>query len=418
MADNVRYGSLPFSQQIRFFRGKANLPTRAWTDIYTREHDYAFVVAGANRDAIVADFRTAVDRAISEGRSLADFRKDFDRIVREHGWDYKGGRNWRSRVIYETNLRTSYAAGRYEQLQEVKRRRPFWRYRHSDAVQHPRPHHVAWDGLIIHADDPWWKTHYPPNGWGCQCYVEALAERDLRRLGKDGPDKAPASPEVEHVIGTRSPGGPRTVRTPEGIDPGFEYPPGASRYASAQPPEQPAPGAPRNSTGGAGLPNTRPLDELPPPRRAPASRLLPKGLSDDEYVSRYLDEFGATAESPVVFKDVVGEALVIGRELFSGRSGKPKVQKRGREVFVLLLADALREPDEVWVRLEWNESQRRAMVRRRYVARFQVAGQDAPMLAVFERGLDGWWGITTFQGQPGTEDDWRIGVRLYRRRDE
>jgi hypothetical protein len=42
-----------------------------------------------------------VDKAITGGTTLEDFRKDFDRIVAKHGWDYNGGRNWRSKVIYE-----------------------------------------------------------------------------------------------------------------------------------------------------------------------------------------------------------------------------------------------------------------------------------------------------------------------------
>ena len=66
MAD-VAYGSLPFAEQIAFFKRKLNLPTQSWADIYQHEHDWAFVVAGANRDAIVADFRVAVEKAITEG---------------------------------------------------------------------------------------------------------------------------------------------------------------------------------------------------------------------------------------------------------------------------------------------------------------------------------------------------------------
>lgn len=139
----VAYGRVPFRQQIEFFNRKLGLPTNGWTDVYAQEHDWAFMVAGANRDDIVTDFQTAIRRAIEDGRTLEQFRADFDNIVAKHGWDYNGGRNWRSRVIYETNLRTSYAAGRYEQLQALKSVRPFWQYVHSDAVMHPRPLHLS-----------------------------------------------------------------------------------------------------------------------------------------------------------------------------------------------------------------------------------------------------------------------------------
>lgn len=226
----VAYGSLPFAEQIDFFRRKVPLPTLAWTDIWQEAHDLAFVVAGANRMDLVTDFQEAIEAAIAEGETLEQFRKRFDAIVAKYGWEYNGGRNWRSRVIYETNLRTSYAAGRFAQLQALKKVRPFWRYRHSDAVQHPRPLHLAWNGLVLGADDPWWQTHYPPNGWGCQCTVEGLNARDLKRLGKDGPDQAPPLDMRTVTVGTRGPT-PRTVDVPAGVDPGFGYMPGRSAWA-------------------------------------------------------------------------------------------------------------------------------------------------------------------------------------------
>ena len=224
----VGYGTVPFAEQIEFFRRKRNVLTESWLDLWESEHDTAFMVAGANRDDLVADFARAIEKAAADGATLEEFRRDFDRIVSTYGWDYKGGRNWRSRVIYETNLRQSYNAGRWKQLQDLKKVRPWWRYRHSDAVDHPRPEHEAWDGMVLHCDDPWWQFYFPANGWGCQCYVEALSDRDLKRLGKSGPDKAPAINMQTVLVGKRSPGGPVEIETPEGIDPGFAYAPGRS----------------------------------------------------------------------------------------------------------------------------------------------------------------------------------------------
>lgn len=410
MAETAAYGSLPFAEQNAFFRRKLNLPTDGWTDIYTHEHDWAFVVAGANRDAIVADFRAAVERAIEGGTSLESFRKDFDAIVAKHGWDYNGGRNWRSKVIYDTNLSTSYAAGRWEQLQEA----PYWQYEHSDWVQHPREQHVALDGLVLERGNPWWKWFFPPNGWGCHCKVKGLWPRDLQRLGKSGPDEAPQVNLVKHTIGQRSANGPRQVMVPEGIDPGFEYAPGAARLRSAIPPEKPNPPVP-GSAGGNGLPNLRPQEPLPPPRLVAPELLLPTGLAPETYVRAFLEPLGATLEQPAIVRDAVGERLVVGKELFQTAEGEWKVLKRDREQFLPLLAQALLEPDEVWVRLEWMYAQQKAVVRRRYIARFAVEGQEVPALVVFERGEDGWVGITAFQGAAQSADDWRVGTRLYAR---
>lgn len=373
------------------------------------------MVAGANRDAIVADFRAAVEKAIAGGSTLEDFRKDFDRIVATHGWDYNGGRNWRSRVIYGTNLATSYAAGRWQQLQAA----PYWQYDHQDWVEHPRPQHVSWDGLVLEKDNPFWQTHFPPNGWGCHCKVRGLWPRDLQRLGKAGPDEAPAFSLVERTIGQRSALGPRTVHVPEGIDPGFEYAPGSARLRSAIPPETPqGPVGLPSSSGGPGLPNRRPADPLPPPRTLPASAVLPAGQAPETYVSQFLGAFGATLDAPTIVRDVVGERLVVGKELFQDAKGGWKVLKRGREQYLPLLAQAVLQPDEIWARVEWMHAVGRAVVRRRYVARFVVEGQEGstPGLAVFELGADGWNGVTAF---PPASADYlehaRVGVRLYRR---
>lgn len=404
------YGSLPFGEQIAFFRRKLNLPTDGWTDVYGREHDWAFVVAGANRDAIVADFREAVERAIAEGTTLEDFRKDFDRIVASHGWDYNGGRDWRSRVIYETNLNTSYAAGRYEQLQAA----PYWQYEHADWVTNPRHDHLAWDGLVLARDDPWWQSHYPPNGWGCQCSVRGLWSRDLRLLDKEAPDEAPEVRLIEREIGQRSINGPRRVRVPEGIDPGFEYTPGKARLASAVPPERPEPPMP-GSAGGQGLPNRRPSEPLPRPRPASANELLADGLAPQDYAQAFLQVFGGALDQPVVHRDVLDERVVLGAQLFQDAAGGWKAVKRGRGPFALLLARALLEPDEIWARLEWHHAAQKAVVRRRYVARFEIEGEPVPALAVFELGADGWAGLTAFPGRTQDADDWRVGALLYRR---
>jgi phage-Barnase-EndoU-ColicinE5/D-RelE like nuclease2/Phage Mu protein F like protein len=404
------YGSLAFAEQEAFFRRKLNLPTTGWTDIYTQQHDWAFVVAGANRDAIVSDFRQAVQKAIDGGSTLEDFRKDFDRIVATHGWDYNGGRNWRSRVIYDTNLSTSYAAGRYEQLQAA----PYWQYVHQDWVENPREEHKAWNGLVLERGHPWLETHYPPNGWGCHCTMRGLWPRDLARLGKSGPDKAPEINWVERTIGQRSIHGPRTVRVPEGIDPGFEYAPGAARLRSAIPPERPDPPV-HGSAGGHGLPNTRTLEPLPPPRRVSAAELLPTGLPPQDYAQAFLALLGATLDAPAVFRDVIGECLVVGKELFQTPEGKWKADKQGRGHYMPLLAQALRSPDEIWVRLEWMYAQQRAVVRRRYVARLDIEGITTPALIVFDLGADGWSGVTAFPSATQDANDWRVGVRLYQR---
>ncbi len=226
----VNYGSLPFLEALAFFRAKLNLPTRRWDNLLGAAHDRAFVVAGAMQADLLMDLRAAVDQAIAQGTTWATFRKDFRKIVAERGWTgwtgegTKAGEAWRTRVIYDTNLFTSYAAGRYQQMKAVAPSRPYWRYRHSDAVVHPRLEHLAWNGKILRHDDEWWKQHAPPNRFGCKCYIETLADRDLKKLGI-APPTADAGKAMPYAGMTD----PKTG-LPRGVDKGWDYQPGKTWF--------------------------------------------------------------------------------------------------------------------------------------------------------------------------------------------
>lgn len=210
----------PFAEQIEFLRAKLRLPTEWWDDIAKGAHDRAFIVAGAAKADLLADLHTAVARA-AEGEGLAAFRKNFKVIVAKHGWTgwtgegSAAGEAWRTRVIYQTNMATSYAAGRWKQLNdpEFAGLMPYWRYRHADGVLNPRPQHLAWDGLTLPREHAFWKTHWPPNGWGCSCKVFAVAapEAGAKTAPPAGWDK------INPATGA-----------PVGIDKGFDYAPGAN----------------------------------------------------------------------------------------------------------------------------------------------------------------------------------------------
>lgn len=215
----------PFQHQLAFFRNKLGnlVPTKRWDDIRREAHDTGFMVAGAIKTDLLADLAAAVDRSMSEGKSLNAFRKDFRAIVEKHGWhgwtgeESKAGQRWRTGVIYRTNAAVAYAAGRRAQLEEGNFK--YWIYRHNDSVKNPRPQHLAWDGLTPPPDHPFWRTHTPVNSFGCKCYVVgARTQAGVKRMGGQ-PGREP--PEGWDVID------PDTGTLP-GIGKGWDYAPGAS----------------------------------------------------------------------------------------------------------------------------------------------------------------------------------------------
>lgn len=103
MPTAVLYGFAPSLSRPNSSAASSTCPPTAGPDIYTTGARLAFVVA-ANRDAIVADFRGAVEKAIA-----ARARWKTPQGLRPHrpmrtAVDYNGGRNGGSRVIYDTNL--------------------------------------------------------------------------------------------------------------------------------------------------------------------------------------------------------------------------------------------------------------------------------------------------------------------------
>lgn len=168
MADKTLF-NLPFREAANFFRAKLNIPTDKWDDLWQDEHAGGFMVAGAKKADLLVDFRASVQKSIDGGMTLKEFQGRFDEIVTKHGWAYNGSRNWRSALIYDTNVSTANAAGRWQQLEDSAA--PALKYVHAEGVMNPRPLHLAWHGITLPMDHPLWKTHYGPNGWGCHCRV-------------------------------------------------------------------------------------------------------------------------------------------------------------------------------------------------------------------------------------------------------
>ena len=289
--------SLPFEEAIGFFRQKARIPTAHWTDVWRTGHSRGFMVAGAATDALLEDFQGALKKALGSGTTLGEFRKDFDAIVTKHGWAYNGTPGWRSRIIYETNLSTAYSAGRYAQLTEPETLAafPYWQYVHSGS-RHPRLQHLAWNGLVLRADDPFWSSHYPPNGWRCGCRVAPVSGRGLARMGKTAPDPSPP-------IETRPWRNPRTGevhQVPVGIDPGFDYNPGLAWKQGAQALPTAAADIPRPPT--AAPPSTPPAPAPLPPAPKPTPKPKPPPF-DHAAIDALPARLGGLPEADDVMRD-------------------------------------------------------------------------------------------------------------------
>ncbi len=420
MPDKITYKALPPKEAIDYFRKKGYKIGFDWRDTWKEEHAHAFTVAKAMRNDILQDIRAAMDDAIANGTTFNDFSKRLKPTLTDKGWwgekleidpltgeekIVQLGSARRLRTIYNTNMRTAYAAGQWERIQRTKRSRPYLRYI-AVLDERTREQHRGWHDIILPIDHPFWQKFYPPNGWGCRCSVQQLSERDLERLGLSVTDDADLPTQTRTYQDKRN---GRVITVPSGISPGFDFNPGQARLKAMTPP-----------------PLDKPLDvpyhgepskvPLPSPRKITQRELYPDGLEAEEYVEKFLKEFGATIAKPVTFKDVTGEQIIISADLFRTASGRWKVTKDMRFEHLDLLANALKAPDEIWQ--QWEEYPKgRWTLRRKYLSRF-ITDKGTQAFALFDTNEKGWVGVTIFPPEKEKYlEKQRSGALIYRKED-
>ena len=227
--------NVPPAEAVRNSRAKGYHVGFDWRDTAAAEHVRSFTVAKATRLDILEDIRGAVDRALAEGTTFRQFQTELEPLLRAKGWWGREsvidpvtgqarvvqlGSVRRLRIIFDTNLRTSYARGRWERIQRTKETTPWLRY-NAILDERTRPEHLAWHGTVLPVDHPWWETNYPPNGWRCRCIVQQLSDDDLEDFGYEpSPGPPPGSERTRPWTNKRT---GETIRVPVGIDPGFGH---------------------------------------------------------------------------------------------------------------------------------------------------------------------------------------------------
>ena len=230
-------------------KNKKLKPGFSYKGVWHEEHATAFTVAKAMQTDVLSDLHKAVTAAIEKGQSFESFRKNITPVLREKGWWGRKemldpvtgetvaaqlGSDRRLKTIYDTNMRAAFIQQRYKDIME------------DDMVTHiiyragnsrrSREEHLAWDGLVLPKDDPWWGLHMPRKEYGCKCTIDGVDEAELRRYKTEGvpvaprfdgtgggriPIKTSAPPEVYRTyVNERK---HTTERVPAGVHPSFNW---------------------------------------------------------------------------------------------------------------------------------------------------------------------------------------------------
>lgn len=173
-----------FEEAVRFFRQRVPMPDWKWDALTEEERTFAFKVSGAAQADLATQAWEAMDKAIAQGTTLEEFKRDVGAKL-EAAW----GRTdpHRLETIFRTNALGAYNAGRHEILShpEVRKARPYLRF---DAVNDSRVSDVceALDGTIRPADDPFWTTHTPPLHFNCRSVLVPLSDEEAQDEGVSG----------------------------------------------------------------------------------------------------------------------------------------------------------------------------------------------------------------------------------------
>ncbi|EHU3415637.1 phage head morphogenesis protein [Acinetobacter baumannii] len=183
---------LPPSDAMSYLEKKGFKIGWDWHETLDNAHSKAFTVAKIARMDLLQDIRQSLITAMEKGQTLEQWKASITPTLQEKGWwgkktvinpegreqEVQLGSPRRLRTIYDTNMQSAFAAGRYKAMLAGAEARPYWEWRHI-TISNPRKQHVALNGRLFRFDDPFWNVAYPPSEWGCKCRVIARSAREV-----------------------------------------------------------------------------------------------------------------------------------------------------------------------------------------------------------------------------------------------
>lgn len=225
-------------------RGEQLDPSFSWMDVYGETHAQMFTVAKSAGFDILDDIFKGLLKALSEGRTFDQFARELKPLLQSKGWWGKrlvedpatgqrvpaqlGSAN-RLKVIFDANMRVSYAAGQWANFDRNKRARPYLRYV-ALLDDRTRPAHAARHNLCLPVDHPYWDIWAPPCGWHCRCTLQSLSEREVEAM-RGQLKFEPPQDLLKDFLNKRT-GEIRAI--PQGIDPGWDINPGKLGFLATE----------------------------------------------------------------------------------------------------------------------------------------------------------------------------------------
>jgi len=218
---------VPHQEAVDFISGKTLVSREVFAELLPELRARAFTIAGVTSFDVLQRVREELATLPAGG----DWEKVKRTVVEEiHPYlaDPEDPENTEaSERRAETLLRThgfqAYSAASYRVMDRQRDVFPYWQY-HSMGDGHVRPSHGALNRLVLPANSPFWKGHFPPWEWGCRCQVIPLMQEEVDAMKEQEADQPVEKREViegvplrqleDHNRLTRGPDQVWDVRTP------------------------------------------------------------------------------------------------------------------------------------------------------------------------------------------------------------
>ena len=168
---------LPYEEICRF-------PSRLQSNMF-------FTYDGINEPELLKNFRYITDQyctgqiGFDEARHL--LRQCVVAAGKDDGTDSLTNlaSTARLNLILDQNAKMARAVGQYEAMHRPANLQmfPYVIYCASAGCKDPRGDHQKYDGMVIDKRDPWLKTHWPPQGIGCNCDLSNCTAKKAASLG-------------------------------------------------------------------------------------------------------------------------------------------------------------------------------------------------------------------------------------------
>lgn len=189
---------VPHVEAIAFLKGKPAVLRKTFDGMLPEIRARAFTIANVENLKVLQEVRDRIAE-LPGGADWDEVRKDVAVRISPHLADSDDPAEReeqlaaafrRAELLLRTHGYQAYEAASFNAMQETVDAFPYWQYQTMEdgAV---RPEHAALNGLVLPADSPFWRDHFPPWDWGCRCTVVALSPEDVDDLRADDARRNP-----------------------------------------------------------------------------------------------------------------------------------------------------------------------------------------------------------------------------------